>query len=184
MPPITYCSILPIPFHLDWFQPFQCPQTKFASEKPTGGLWSSPFTPSEDVVSNWHQFCLSTRIRKGKAYLHTFQLYPDAKVCQLETLPDMMDFLNTYLLGGAATLTQPYPFFNFINVPFDAYLDWDAISRDFDALYLDGAFHRISPFYGWDVDTLLLWNLDALNLESLQTQAFDYQTGVDASVTL
>lgn len=128
--------------------------------KPNGGLWASRFVSNICCISDWHEYLLfqsdELAYTKNVNIGCIFTLKDDAKILKLETKEDLLEVQKKY----------PSHYYKDEIIP-----DYEKISKDYDALFLE--YDRIcftdkrSIFKGWDVNTLLLFNLDCI--EEYQT---------------
>lgn len=128
--------------------------------KPTGGLWASPI----DAQYGWAEWCKNNdfrEIRKENSF--SFELTDDAKVYHvysvkdLEKLPIQEDDVSK-IIGSSSMV----------------YLDFEKISKDYDAIelhlseekieidhFLNGLYWKL---YGWDCDSILIMNPNIIKL--------------------
>jgi hypothetical protein len=136
---------------------------RYASNKPYGGLWASP-TKDKDI--DWYEWCTSEHFNthKLKEYFD-FTLKDNANILIVKDLKDVdklprkivtdideiitFDTMNTNI--DFEKLTEEY----------DGIMVYMYRSRDIDIerMMYDGMYYRL---YGWDVDTLLVFNPDVV----------------------
>lgn len=130
--------------------------------KPIGGLWLSPV--GADGRTAWQSWCAGEDYDpyRGKpARAHRVELRPDARVAKIDSAADLD------ALAGAYPAQDRSP------------LNFEALAGDFDAVWLtdrgqwatrfrDGDLRDIGGsapnLYGWDIESVLVLNKDALDL--------------------
>lgn len=138
---------------------FQEVKNSRSRNKPIGGLWTSPI----DSIYGWKDFVKIESYKKEK-YLSKFvllSLKDSAKILKIDSAKDFDEAPKRYIKGE----NDWYP-------PIK-YLDFEEIAKSYDALWLtyngvkelsyclgDDAF--IGDLYGWDVETVLLFNLNCI----------------------
>lgn len=118
------------------------------------GLWASPVGAS----LGWKEWCENECWEGSDFSKHfCFELAPDAKVLHVRSLRDAQRYL----------IKSPYE--TLFHTGWD-YLDCDKLCRDYDAIELHisnnyGELHDCNVFYPWDVDSICVWNPDAIVVE-------------------
>lgn len=139
------------------------PKNNIAFNKPIGGLWASPYIENGDFRSAWHQWCHFEMPHWIKKSGVIFQLKENSKVYIIDTLEDLKSLHSVGFeiatdIGGAYISKS---------------LNFEKLSRFYDAIYLThrGSYEtRIGEIglnginlYGWDVESLLVLNIDAVS---------------------
>jgi hypothetical protein len=95
--------------------------------KPTGGLWTSTYTPDDEHPSNWVEWSTLEQFAVDK-YAERWLLEPDdCRVAHVVTQDDLADLLATYRLE--------VPKLEGLGLSFEkSLLDFEALAEDFDAL--------------------------------------------------
>lgn len=118
--------------------------------KPAGGLWASPYTPNEEYQSSWHEWCNYNMPEWIKDYGVVFELKFQTKILIIDTIEDVNKTFESYGINN------------------DSVLDFEKISKDYDCIYLTQRGENITRFnrkyslYGWDVESLLVLNIDCI----------------------
>lgn len=133
--------------------------------KPSGGLWTSP----ENSNLSWKDFVINESFQESR-YLNKLTLITlksDVKIYKIQNKDDyfkcpLRDKENDFF-GGLETNHSKLQF-----------IDFEKLSKDYDALWITeealnvlGTFEILDdfvlgPLYGWDVETVLLFNLDCI----------------------
>lgn len=127
--------------------------------KPTGGMWTSTYTPESEYDTDWIRWC-STEGFYGGRHKWLMEPKPDVHVLVVDSLDDLRAVANLYekdtYKGKDASLIS------------DVVLDFPEIARDFDAMRLTEKGQRktrMTPMdepdlYGWDSESVLnfRWN--------------------------
>lgn len=132
--------------------------------KPSRGLWASPFASNH----NWYQFCTEEHFQEESLDIYfDFMLKSDAKILRIETVKDLFDTVHKYTGQAMSKLERQ------IYVPYESekylyvYPDWAYISAIYDGVEVKIG-DRWSDFYfylyGWDVDTLVVWNPEVVRV--------------------
>ena len=129
--------------------------------KPKGGLWSSPY--NKDTISGWYQFCKEQNFIKADNTVGViFTLKEEARVYTIDSKEDLDNLANKYPIVVKENLR-----YNFM-------IDYTKVSKDYDAIYLTDKgqwatrFSRPNTLYGWDCETLLVLNFNAIDLDSME----------------
>lgn len=123
--------------------------------KPCNGLWSCKYTPNSKHRSAWEEYCSNNQINwKNFSKYVLFKLKKDARILLIN---DTKDF------GMVAEVFQN-KFEGWLSMPLG--LDYHQISKYFDGIYLtkDGQMKNFFNLYGWDVESLVLFNLNKIIL--------------------
>ena len=128
--------------------------------KPKGGLWSSPY--NKDTISGWYQFCKEQNFVKADNTVGViFTLKEEARVYTIDSKEDLDNLVNKYP-NDVLEILKEIAGLNFI-----------AVSKDYDAIYLTDKgqwatrFSQPNTLYGWDCETLLVLNFNAIDLDSI-----------------
>ena len=118
--------------------------------KPMGCLWSSPI---DAPYYGWKDWCENNNFHTEKLdKSFTFSLSDNAKILKIHSNEDLnrikqLDYLWTYRIPYLSTIEEKM--LNFPELYFQGYDGFEIYMASND-IYFD--------FYGWDVDTLLIWN--------------------------
>ena len=161
--------------------------------KPSGCLWGSTYTPEDKYVSDWERFadreCFAS-------YDHgvLYTLNNSARIYTINTLHDWITLLEKYPL--------PDPIHNrHINLYFGCkvYLNFPLLIKDYDVIHLtkegsamlhllwgnvpeisvDGKMYKISDLNAWDVESWLIMNFHAIDLDSCRIWKRDESKSVE-----
>lgn len=144
-------------FDIELFDPIK---NRYLSNKPFGGLWSSP---TKDVDMSWERWSIVNEFRLDKLEEHfDFTIKDNARVLvikdikDLDKLPRLKD-KNNFIVNTDSMNSNID--FEELTKNYDAIMVWIYRSDDQDGLVrtFDGIYYRL---YGWDVDTLLVLNPD------------------------
>ena len=133
--------------------------------KPSsGGFWSSEYY--EDIISEWYQFlidglgCNEDDIK----YVTKFKLNKDAKVFTIDNEEDFNRIISLYKMS----MDNLHPVL--ISLYDYGIIDYEKLAQDYDALYLtsNGARECYFHLYGYDVNTLLVFNKDCIDKDSIE----------------
>ena len=140
---------------------FNTDLTNNGINKPKGGLWSSPY--NKDTISGWYQFCKEQNFVKADNTVGViFTLKEEARVYTIDSKEDLDNLVNKYPNDVLEILKER------------AGLNFIAVSKDYDAIYLTDKckwatiFSRPNTLYGWDCETLLVLNFNAIDLDSME----------------
>lgn len=130
-------NIVPIKNKLDWAKPDN--QT---------GLWTSTYQ-QETHDSEWVEWCIYNNwcdVEQKRWFLLT-----PSKTARIYTIDSLRDFKRALKLYRST----PY-----LNYEIFAHLDYEAISRDYDAIHLTSPGQQetrlsVPNLYGWDVESTL-----------------------------
>lgn len=137
------------------------------SNKPHGGLWSSPIN---DVDVSWETWCRGEDFMTDRLEKHfDFRLKDNARLLVIKDIKDL-DKLPRVNIDDEMSLIHTYCILDF-----NANIDFEKLKEDYDALLV--YMYRSSDIseedmignntiyyklYGWDVDTLLVMNPDVI----------------------
>ena len=130
------------------------------SNKPSGGLWSSPYNEDGEYKSDWLRFCIESDFNTHKInHGVLFTLHKDSRICIINSMEDLEKIYELYKGNGI----EGYSFYQ-------KTLDFEKLASDYDAIYLtdegqwktrfprDSMLGKSINLYGWDVETLLVLN--------------------------
>jgi len=140
----------------------------YGGNKPSGGLWTSTYTPEDQHPSDWiaglralgSLTAASARMRApGRRRLFVLEVTPTANVLEIGTLPDAAEFTASYRLHRVPSIRALSPILtaevtDWASVPFDGvHVSGELIDRIAYALKhgesIDSAFHT------WMVESTL-----------------------------
>lgn len=121
---------------------FNNPDNKF---KPFGGFWASPFNNVTGSISDWTDIILEN-YEKFLHFNHTtgclFNIDTSSKIYNLETNSDINNIKNNYYCKG--------------------YIDFEQISKEHDAIFLNPTSSIKKYIPTWGCRTLLIFNMDII----------------------
>lgn len=132
------------------------------SFKPTGGLWASEFISNFNKISPWYDY-----LKEAKSITTYMLQYKDLKLASIFTLKENANILIIDSANQILELSKKYPSYHHIltnnnNIIFD----FEEISRKYDGIYLNynNLLYQttINTFNSWNVNTLLIFNLDCI----------------------
>ena len=132
------------------------------SFKPTGGLWASEFISNFNKISPWYDY-----LKEAKSIATYMLQYKDLKLASIFTLKENANILIIDSANQILELSKKYPSYHHIltnnnNIIFD----FEEISRKYDGIYLNynNLLYQttINTFDSWNVNTLLIFNLDCI----------------------
>lgn len=132
------------------------------SFKPTGGLWASEFISNFNKISPWYDY-----LKEAKSIATYMLRYKDLKLASIFTLKENANILIIDSVNQILELSKKYPSYHHIltnnnNIIFD----FEEISRKYDGIYLNynNLLYQtaINTFDSWNVNTLLIFNLDCI----------------------
>lgn len=138
-------------FDLNEFNPIQ---NRHSFNKPLGGLWASP----TDAADNWFDWCCENDFRMdtlGESF--QFDISPTSNIISIASVDD-----------GRKLVSDLPEIFSFDRTFFDI----PELCIDFEKLLdrgIDAISFKLTPetywlLYGWDVDSLLVFNPDCIIL--------------------
>ena len=151
--------------------------SKYINEKyPNYWLWNTIIADSEqeaieklkkkhnkDTISGWYQFCKEQNFVKADNTVGViFTLKEEARVYTIDSKEDLDNLVNKYPNDVLEILKER------------AGLNFIAVSKDYDAIYLTDKgqwatrFSQPNTLYGWDCETLLVLNFNAIDLDSME----------------
>lgn len=122
--------------------------------KPRGGIWACRYTPEEEYVCEWQQWCIGKILGNWNIGV-VFNLKPEARICTIDSYDDLERLMEKY---------------RFKDVPFDflKFLDFEKMAEDYDVIELTSK-GQIETRYsfpcslnGWDVASVLILNFDVI----------------------
>lgn len=127
--------------------------------KPTGGMWTSTYTPEDEYDTDWIRWC-STEGFYGGRHKWLMKPKPDLHVLVVDSIEDLRAVTKVYekdtYKGQDASLIS------------DEVIDFPKIAEDFDAMRLTKEGQREThitamddpDLYGWDTESVLhfRWN--------------------------
>ena len=130
--------------------------------KPIGGLWASEYKEDSELYSDWIEWCCSQMTSMINKDSVVFSLKDDANILIIDSLDDYLKIRDKY------TFTK-----TFMDET-DYHLDFEILSKEYDGVFLTnngvreccGAelmFTVGRCLFGWDVSSLLLFNLDCID---------------------
>lgn len=154
--------------HLGGNMPMTIPAIKnnMLTNKPKGCLWASAYElDDEGLRSNWERWCDWEAFRSyPKNQYFKFKLIPEAKVLIVDSKEDYLNIDEKYF----ADLNDSI-FYNYYHryTSFKKYLDFEKISKHYDAFYLTekaaDELHfcfdiEAKDFNCWDVESICIFN--------------------------
>lgn len=130
--------------------------------KPNG-LWASP-KKSNEKSWTWKDFCESEDFRVESLNRHfDFRLKKGTRILRVHTLSDIIPYLKT--TEDYQGYCELFPSLIAADPTRGKKLDMIKIHANFDGMevYMGQNWcelHDSDMFYSWDVDSLVLWNLD------------------------
>jgi hypothetical protein len=138
--------------------------------KPTGGLWSSTYTPNNKYISGWHEFC-SIEFETGIAnspYKIIFDISKNARIYTINSQEDLISLIDNYgyYLDQATKVLEELG-----TKPTYLCLDFENLAKHFDVIHLteEGQWRTRMPLknmaynlYGWDVESSLILNINVI----------------------
>lgn len=122
--------------------------------KPRCGLWASRI----DSPRSWKQWCEgeSFRLSNFEKYFD-FKLKPEARICYIHSSEDAENFLSRFPGEG-------YPTFMNGTYGLPKFPDYRSASKYFDGVevFISDDPTLYHTLYGWDVDSIVIWNLDVV----------------------
>lgn len=142
------------------------------TNKPTGGMWTSTYTPDQEHDCDWIQWCSGAGFYSGD---HKWLLEPkeDLDVLVIDSLKDLKTVASVYTKDtykGSPASKIPKTVF-----------DFETMAEDFDAIRLtkEGQYEtRLTgsedpDFYGWDSESVLNFRWNWSDAEHLGTVSYE-----------
>ena len=133
------------------------------SNKPHGGLWSCP---TKDVEIDWKSWSKSNEFALDKLKEHfDFKLKNDAKILKIRDIKDLekLPRVSNERIKDLLEFDRMNSDIDFEKLAeeYDGMLVYMYRSKDLDIKerFFDGIYYKL---YGWDVDTLLVFNPDII----------------------
>lgn len=148
--------------------------------KPLGGLWCSP----EIGEYTWKDFVESENYKKDYYFsnLVLLTLKKSSKIYKINGIKDFMDCINQYPFSANSDILIENYDDKYLNDIFDIryLIDYEELSKNYDAIWitmnalieLENEFFNkrieigekpcFNPLHGWDVETVLLFNLNCI----------------------
>lgn len=132
--------------------------------KPYGGLWSCPYTPSDEYVSAWHEWCdceMPEWISNDSVII---TLKHDTNFWCIDSQDDLENLIE--MVGEQESYMEKLTGFKMTR-----YIDFEEAKKMFDVIYLTkkGAIKTHLPMernelnlYGWDCESCLILNYDCI----------------------
>lgn len=142
-------------------------QSEIGSFKPQG-WWASP----KDSKYNWRNWCKANDFRFESLEHHVeFTLKDSSKILRVDSVESLGKILKQY--RGHLVPDRMLPVYNFfakkyveVDFNFNHYIDFLKISKEYDGFEVlissDPRLYYV--MYGYDVDSLVLWNLDVVEI--------------------
>lgn len=131
--------------------------------KPIGGIWGSTYIPDEVCSSDWERWCIEENFGYNWREAVIFTLKPDAKVYEIDSVQDLNNLTEEYNMHSSAFL---------------ATLNFEAmVAAGIDAIHLtekgqaETRFSRPYSLYGWDVESWLILNINAIDEQRPATRS-------------
>lgn len=123
--------------------------------KPAGGIWACKYTPKEEYLSAWQEWCdAEYPERGGLGSAVKFNLKDGARVCIIDELADLDRLILLYADNTAPALSPV--------------LDFEGMSLDYDVIELTANGQRNTretypnSLLGWDMECILILNFDVI----------------------
>ncbi|MEG1482570.1 MAG: hypothetical protein RSC42_09175 [Clostridium sp.] len=123
--------------------------------KPCGAFWSSTYTPNEEFRSEWECFCSYNCLSEKTFEKYVlFKLEKNARILLINSKRDFRMVAKIFPLESE----QDFETLHF--------LDYNKISEHYDGIYLskEGQAQTYFELYGWDMESLALFNLDVIRI--------------------
>ena len=156
--------------------------TYSSMNKPPGSLWGSTFTPGEKYCSDWDRWCTANcnpkMYDKYSSCAATYKLSDAARLYTIDSLDDWLSLLRKYP-------SIDNSFVHMDGVP-KVFLDYEKLVNDIDCIHLtingnrkthwlwnteidiSGQTCSVSHLNSWDVESWLILNFDAVDLDTCQ----------------
>ena len=135
-------------FDINKFHPIN--NIKF-SNKPHGGLWTSPINSEH----NWRWWCLDNHYETDRLNEHfSFKLKDDANICRISSRQDLIELKQQgFCHDYADSFLHPKDYYPDFEKLVDAGYDGMAVIMNNNLYY---------SLYGWDCDSLLIFDPDCM----------------------
>lgn len=134
------------------------------SNKPSGGLWASPYERRGRYLSDWHEKSMDMGFEEAK-HAVLFSLKEDASVCIIDNQLDLMNVACNYPANESTPMASMF----FMS---EKYINFEALKKDYDVIYLTekGQWATRMPqtnqdynLYGWDCASCIVLNFDVID---------------------
>lgn len=132
--------------------------------KPLGGLWTSEYTPNNEFVSSWHEWCKYEMPHWISNDAIILSLKKDTKYFVINSQNDLKELIN--IVGeNDFSNEEVKKLKRFTSINFEK------ASQLYNVIYLtkNGAYETHMPLknfelnlYGWDVESQLIMNYDCI----------------------
>ncbi len=138
---------------------------------PTGGFWSSPY--DEYNISPWFDYLIDNKSDYPEKNLNSasiFTLKDDTKILTIDNYERLKEIIEEY--------PSYHHILNFYKeqTSKELSINYELLSKDYDGIYVNYKRFEYSRdtiiFNKWDVNTLLLFNLDAIDTYTSATIKF------------
>ncbi len=141
--------------------------------RPDGGLWASDYRPY--TISPWLQYLINNQEYYSHKDINNATIFELKKEANILTINDHVTLKN---------IIEKYPSYHHsLNYLYGdkSSINFELLSRDYDGLYLNYInlyiYDMTRIFRGWNVNTLLLFNLDMIdNCKSVKIDFYSSNT--------
>ena len=160
----------------------ESPYMQKIHNKSLYGLWTCTYKPNKKYKSDWEKFAHSSKLRNKNELSNfcIFEVKEDSKILELNSKRDIINLDPKYAYVKISTekkelgqelmsteITSPKYFYllqKYYKEKDIILLNAKEIAKDFDALYLSDEVisEARDSFSLWDVETLLIFNLDII----------------------
>lgn len=119
--------------------------------KPSGGVWTSTYTPLEKTESDWLRFCTQEHPYWIPAYGYLYSPDPAARLFTIDSVSDLQSLVSEY--GVRKVCCPPYE------------IDWNAVARDYEGVHLTRSGLAAGEAHGlesWDAECTVWFRIDGL----------------------
>lgn len=121
--------------------------------KPIGGLWSSPYLEESECKSDWIDYCKTELPNSLYNYGVIFTVKNSSRGCVINSYEDLVELQSQYNYIGERDNQE--------------ILNFEKLSKNFDYIFLTKkgqleTRHTEPDLLFWDVETLLVFNLDCI----------------------
>jgi hypothetical protein len=167
--------VLGKPFYKICFQPIK----NRLHHKPTGGIWSSTYTPKEKYVSSWEKFLIEDGWdKKEYAIGYTFNYKKDIKCFTIDSCKDLEKFVEIVGFQKISDEVKKLdPFLkNFLLDKASNKFNFEKAAELFDIIHLTykgyletrkGLPSKLN-LWGYDCECCLTMNLNAIDLNTIK----------------